>query len=69
MKTLIVKYSKVAILAILGLLISLEIFAQDGGLDIDIDIGRSEWYGQTWVWVVGGAAFVLILVALLRRKR
>lgn len=69
MKTLLVKYSKIAVLAVLGLLISMQIFAQDGGLDIDIDVGQPEWYEQTWVWVVGGAIFILILIGLLRKKR
>lgn len=26
----------------------------------------TEWYTQPWVWVVGGAVFLIILVALLR---
>lgn len=26
----------------------------------------SQWYTQPWVWVVGGAVFLIILVALLR---
>ena len=69
MKTLILKHYKIAVLALLGLMISFQIFAQDGGLDVDIDIGKPEWYEQPWVWVVGGAVFILILVALLRRKR
>lgn len=69
MKTLILKHYKIAVLAVLGLMISFQIFAQDGGLDVDIDIGKPEWYEQPWVWVVGGAVFILILVALLRRKR
>jgi hypothetical protein len=63
------KYSKIAVLTILGALISLKIFAQDGGLDIDIDLGKPEWYEQPWVWVVGAAVFILILVAIVRRKR
>lgn len=63
------KYSKITVLALLGLLISFQIFAQDGGLDIDIDLGKPEWYEQPWVWVVGGAIFILILVGLLRKKR
>ncbi|MBN7809324.1 hypothetical protein J0A68_00060 [Algoriphagus sp. H41] len=69
MKTLIIRHYKIAVLAVLGMMISLQIFAQDGGLDIDIDLGKPEWYEQPWVWVVGAAAFILILVALLRRKR
>ena len=26
------------------------------------------WYTQSWVWVIGGAAFILLLVALLSRR-
>jgi hypothetical protein len=26
----------------------------------------SNWYAQPWVWIVGGAVFILILIALLR---
>ena len=63
------KYSKITVLALLGLLISFQIFGQDGGLDIDIDLGKPEWYEQPWVWVVGAAVFILILVAVVRRKR
>jgi len=29
----------------------------------------SNWYMQPWVWVVGGAVFILILVALFRSYR
>ena len=42
-------------------------FAQDKGIDVDINVKKeSEWYQQPWVWVVGAAIFVLLLVALLR---
>ena len=49
-------------------LISLVSFAQEkGGADIDVNINKGgEWYQQTWVWIVGGALFVLLLVAILR---
>jgi hypothetical protein len=41
--------------------------AQDKGVDVDINLKKeSEWYQQPWVWIVGGAIFVLLLVALLR---
>jgi len=41
--------------------------AQEKGLDVDINVNKeSEWYQQPWVWVVGGAIFILLLVALLR---
>jgi hypothetical protein len=26
----------------------------------------TNWYTQPWIWVVGGAVFILILIALLR---
>ena len=26
----------------------------------------TEWYAQPWVWIVGGAVFIIILIALLR---
>ena len=54
-------------LALLFSFVSLLSFAQDKGLDVDINVNKeNEWYQQTWVWIVGGAIFVLLLVALLR---
>ena len=42
-------------------------FAQDKGIDVDINVKKeSQWYQQPWVWVVGAAVFILLLVALLR---
>jgi hypothetical protein len=43
-------------------------FAQDKKVDVDIDVnkGDSNWYQQPWVWIVGGAVFVLLLVAILK---
>jgi len=53
--------------AFLFSLVSLQSFAQDKGLDIDINVKKeSEWYQQPWAWIVGGAIFILLLVALLR---
>lgn len=26
----------------------------------------TEWYAQPWVWIVGGAVFIIIIVALIR---
>jgi len=28
----------------------------------------NDWYTQPWVWVVGGAVFLIILIALLRNN-
>lgn len=51
------------------LLTSLLSVAQEKGADIDVDInkgGGSNWYASPWVWIVGAAVFILLLVALLR---
>ena len=65
-KTIRQTYSRIT-LALLLSFINLVSFAQDKGLDVDININKeNEWYQQTWVWIVGGAIFVLLLVALLR---
>ena len=48
-------------------LVSLFSYGQEGGADIDVDINKGgEWYQQTWVWIVGGALF---LVAILRPSK
>jgi hypothetical protein len=52
----------------LMLLFTLKLFAQDK-LDVDVNIGKeAAWYTQPWVWIVGGAVFILLLVALLRKQ-
>ncbi len=55
--------------AILGLcFLSTALWAQDAGADVNVKITKegSTWYTQPWVWIVGGAVFILLLVALLR---
>jgi hypothetical protein len=43
------------------------VFAQEKGVDVDINVKKeSAWYQNPVVWVVGGAVFILLLVALLR---
>ena len=42
-------------------------FAQDKGIDVDINVKKEQaWDQNTIVWVIGGAVFILLLVALLR---
>jgi hypothetical protein len=42
-------------------------FAQDKGVDVDINLKKeSAWYQSPVVWVIGGAVFILLLVALLK---
>lgn len=49
-------------------LLFVQSWAQDKGIDVNIDVNKkdSNWYQQPWVWIVGGAVFILLLVALLR---
>ena len=63
---LILKMRPMAILMFLFL--SLQTFAQEKDLDINVDIDKGEdnFFAKPWVWVVGGAVFILLLVALLR---
>ncbi len=52
---------------LLSSLLSLIAFAQDKGIDVDINVKKeSAWYQNPVVWVIGGAVFILLLVALLR---
>lgn len=46
---------------------SLNLIAQDKKVDLDISVDKGgNWYAQPWVWIVGGAVFILLLVAMLR---
>ena len=52
-----------------SLLLSTVVFAQDAAKKIEVDIntnGDDDFTGSPWVWVVGAAVFILLLVALLR---
>ena len=52
---------------LLSSFLSLLSFAQDKGIDIDINVKKEQaWYQNPVVWAIGGAVFILLLVALLR---
>ncbi|MBK8522377.1 MAG: hypothetical protein WAT20_12650 [Ferruginibacter sp.] len=63
------KLSNRAALLLTTLLLSCYSFAQDKKIDVNIntksDNGDS-FFMQPWVWIVGGAVFILLLIALLR---
>lgn len=40
--------------------------AETKKVDIDVNTKGSAWYASPWVWVVGAAVFILLLVALTR---
>lgn len=60
--------SKNAFFSIAMLFMSVLAFAQDKKVDIDINTkaDNGNVFMQPWVWVVGGAVFILLLVALIR---
>lgn len=60
-----------ASLLMAGLFLNLVSFAQDADKKIDININTEpdkSFLMQPWVWVVAAAVFILLLVALLRKK-
>ncbi len=63
MKSLLLKTGA----AILFFFIMVQTWAQDKKVDVDISVDKgNNWYQQPWVWIVGGAVFILLLVALIR---
>lgn len=57
-------------LVFMSMLLSVFAWAQDKGAEIDVNVNKGDkggnWYTQPWVWVIGAAIFILLLVALLR---
>jgi hypothetical protein len=69
MKTIQKASARLAML-FLGALLSMVGFAQEKSTEIDVNInkdgGGANWYASPWVWIIGAAVFILLLVALLR---
>ena len=61
---------KKAILSFIAALFStLVVLAQEGGgkdVNVNVNTKGNAWYASPWVWVVGAAVFILLLVALTR---
>ena len=61
---------KKAYLTLLTVLANIYLFAQDKAVDVDVNktttttTSSSNWYASPWVWIVGAAIFILLLVAL-----
>jgi hypothetical protein len=59
---------KKAYLTLMLVLTNIILFAQEKSTQVDVDInkgnGGSNWYASPWVWIVGVAVFILLLVAL-----
>jgi len=70
MKNMIQSRMKSWTLLLLACLLQVSAWAQDAKLDVNITKqSSSNWYASPWVWIVGGAVFILLLVALLRGGR
>ncbi len=70
MKNTISAISKKISFLFSSLMLSFLAFAQDKKVDVDINTkGTGDsggMMGQPWIWVVGGAVFIIILVAIIR---
>lgn len=68
MKNYFTKKWERSLMLIMFVFTSIYSYAQDKGLDIDVDINKGDdnLFAKPWVWIVGAAVFILLLVALLR---
>ena len=61
---------KKAYLTILTVVVNMMLLAQEKSTDVNVDInknsGDANWYASPWVWVLGAAVFIILLVALTR---
>jgi len=51
------------------LLTSVKVFAQSVPEKVDVEIntnGGTAWYSQPWMWVVGVAVFIVVIIAITR---
>ena len=61
------------IFLVMALLASVWTYAQDEAAKVDVNVTKTttteNWYASPWVWVIGIAVFVLLLVAILRGRK
>ncbi|HLG04336.1 MAG TPA: hypothetical protein VI731_12130 [Bacteroidia bacterium] len=57
------------LILILNFVATGQLFSQNDGIDIKVDLDPADnppaWYSAWWVWVVGLAVFVIIIVAII----
>lgn len=56
-------------LSLIAAIYTVVVFAQDSeadDTDVNINADSGSWYASPWVWVLGAAVFILLLVALTR---
>jgi len=69
-----IKYLLMTYIFAQTMLLSVASFAQEqnGQTDINIDInggGTAAWYTAWWVWIIGIALFIIIIVAIVSAGR
>ena len=61
------KYLQALPIFLLSMMVSLVTFGQDKKVDINIGTEKNDgFFASPWVWVIGAAVFILLLVAILR---
>ncbi len=63
------KYFPVLTLAVVNTAFAIKSYAQEKGLDIDIDINKKEWYEEPWALITGGAILLLLVVLAVRKRK
>jgi hypothetical protein len=64
---LVTSYFQKLLLMFMAVLFNAIAFAQDKKVDINISTNKNNgFWGSPWVWVIGAAVFILLLVAILR---
>lgn len=63
-------YAQKLFLIVASALLTTITFAQDKKeIDVNVNTNKNNFWGQPWVWVIGAAVFILLLVAILRSGR
>jgi hypothetical protein len=69
MRQSIMKATNTFIALMLMMFINIVAFAQEKTVDVNVDVnkgGEAGWYANPWIWIVGAAVFILLLVAIVR---
>jgi hypothetical protein len=70
MKKELIKATNRIWMVVAVLLMNVVAFAQDKGIDVNVNMNKGDsWYNNPWVWIVGAAVFILLLVAIVRGGR
>ena len=67
LSTIITTFKK-SLLSIALLFSQSLIWAQEKSVDVNLNVdkGGNDWYAEPWLLIVGGAVFIIIIVALMR---